>query len=82
MMPTAENRHDHGLATMRTGPSIDAALENLAVSSPDLARCLAEFPFADIYPRSGLFAFPPTTPNFLSESCAKTVFKCVMSTGE
>jgi 4-carboxymuconolactone decarboxylase len=55
-MPTEDNRYDRGLGTMRTifGPGIDAALESLAASSPDLARCLVEFPFADIYPRSGL----------------------------
>lgn len=55
MLPE-NTRYDRGLATMRTifGPGIDAALESLAVTSPDLARCLAEFPFADIYPRPGL----------------------------
>jgi 4-carboxymuconolactone decarboxylase len=55
-MPTEDTRYDRGLATMRTifGPGIDAALDNLAATSPALAHCLAEFPFADIYPRPGL----------------------------
>lgn len=56
MMPPEDTRYDRGLATMRTifGPGIDAALQTLVATSPDLARCLAEFPFADIYPRPGL----------------------------
>jgi alkylhydroperoxidase/carboxymuconolactone decarboxylase family protein YurZ len=55
-MPTEDTRYDRGFATMRTifDPGIDAALQSLAATSPDLARCLAEFPFADIYPRPGL----------------------------
>ncbi|OKH39767.1 4-carboxymuconolactone decarboxylase [[Phormidium ambiguum] IAM M-71] len=55
-MPPEDTRYDRGLTTMRTifGPGIDAALQSLAATSPDLARCLAEFPFADIYPRLGL----------------------------
>ena len=55
-MSTEDTRYDRGLATMRTifGPGIDAALQSLAATSPALARCLAEFPFADIYPRPGL----------------------------
>ncbi|MGF1570652.1 MAG: carboxymuconolactone decarboxylase family protein [Nodosilinea sp.] len=55
-MPPEDTRYDRGLATMRTifGPGIDAALDSLAATSPALARCLAEFPFADIYPRPGL----------------------------
>ncbi|MEN6438286.1 MAG: carboxymuconolactone decarboxylase family protein [Syntrophobacter sp.] len=36
------------------GPGIEFALKGLASTSPDLARCLVEFPFADIYPRPGL----------------------------
>ena len=55
MLPE-DTRYDRGLTTMRTifGPGTDAALQRLAATSPDLARCLAEFPFADIYPRPGL----------------------------
>lgn len=55
-MPPEDTRYDRGLTTMRTifGPGIDTALQSLAATSPDLARCLAEFPFADIYPRPGL----------------------------
>ena len=55
-MPPEESRYDRGLAKMRAmfGPGIDSALESLATTSPDLVRCLVEFPFGDIYPRPGL----------------------------
>ena len=55
-MPPDESRYERGLATMRTmfGPGIDAALRSLEGASPDLARCLVEFPFADVYSRPGL----------------------------
>lgn len=55
-MPSEQSRYERGLKNMRTifGPRIDSALAGLAVTSPDLARCLVEFPFADIYPRPGL----------------------------
>ena len=55
-MQPEESRYDHGLARMRTifGPGIESALQGLAATSPDLARCLVEFPFGDIYPRPGL----------------------------
>lgn len=55
-MPQEESRYDRGLATMRAifGPGADAVVEGLAATSPGLARCLAEFPFADIYPRPAL----------------------------
>jgi 4-carboxymuconolactone decarboxylase len=55
-MPPEESRYDRGLAQMRAmfGPGIDSALEGLAATSPDLMRCLVEFPFGDIYPRPGL----------------------------
>lgn len=36
------------------GPGVEPALSSLAATSPDLARCLVEFPFGDIYPRAGL----------------------------
>jgi 4-carboxymuconolactone decarboxylase len=36
------------------GPHVDAALKDLAATSPDLARYLIEFPFGDIYSRPGL----------------------------
>jgi hypothetical protein len=36
------------------GPGIESALKGLAATSPDLVRCLVEFPFGDIYPRPGL----------------------------
>ena len=36
------------------GPGIDSALKSLAATSPDLSRCLVEFPFGDIYTRRGL----------------------------
>lgn len=36
------------------GPGIESALQGLAATSPDLARCLVEFPFGDVYSRPGL----------------------------
>jgi len=55
-MHPEETRYDRGLATMRKmfGPGIDSALRSLETASPDLARCLVEFPFADVYARPGL----------------------------
>ena len=51
-IPTAA--WDRGLDTMRAifGAGIESALKSLAATSPDLARCLVEFPFGDIYPLS------------------------------
>jgi 4-carboxymuconolactone decarboxylase len=55
-MQPEESRYDRGLGRMRAifGPGIESALQGLAATSPDLARCLVEFPFGDIYPRSAL----------------------------
>lgn len=55
-MQPEQSRYDRGLGTMRAifGPGIESALKGLAATSPDLARCLVEFPFADIYTRPGL----------------------------
>lgn len=55
-MQPEETRYDRGLATMRKmfGPGIDSALKSLNATSPDLARCLVEFPFAEVYTRPGL----------------------------
>lgn len=55
-MSQEDSRYDRGLETMRSifGSGIESALKGLAATSPDLARCLVEFPFADIYPRPGL----------------------------
>jgi 4-carboxymuconolactone decarboxylase len=55
-MQPEESRYDRGLAKMREmfGPGIDSALKSLAATSPDLVRCLVEFPFGDVYPRPGL----------------------------
>ena len=36
------------------GTGIESAVQGLAATSPDLVRCLVEFPFGDIYPRPGL----------------------------
>jgi 4-carboxymuconolactone decarboxylase len=36
------------------GPGIESAFQSLAATSPDLARCLVEFPFGDICSRPGL----------------------------
>ena len=55
-MQPEESRYDRGLASMRAifGPGIESGLKGLAATSPDLARCPVEFPFADIYTRPGL----------------------------
>lgn len=55
-MQPKETHYDRGLATMRKmfGPGIESALKSLETVSPDLARCLVEFTFADIYARPGL----------------------------
>jgi 4-carboxymuconolactone decarboxylase len=55
-MQPEEARYERGLAKMREmfGPGIDSALKGLAATSPDLERCLVEFPFGDIYSRPGL----------------------------
>ena len=57
-MKPEDARYERGLAKMREmfGPGIDSALKTLAAISPDLQRCLVEFPFGEIYPRSGLDA--------------------------
>lgn len=56
MSEPAETRYDRGLATMRRmfGPGVESALQSLEAASPDLTRCLVEFPFADVYTRPGL----------------------------
>jgi 4-carboxymuconolactone decarboxylase len=55
-MQSEESRYNRGLGSMRAifGPGIESALKDLAATCPDLARCLVEFPFADIYTRPGL----------------------------
>ena len=55
-MQPEESRYERGLAKMQEmlGPGIDSALKSLATTSPDLERCLVEFPFGDIYSRPGL----------------------------
>ncbi|AMV32441.1 Carboxymuconolactone decarboxylase family protein [Pirellula sp. SH-Sr6A] len=55
-MGNDETRYELGLATMRKmfGPGIETALQGLKASSPDLARFLVEFPFADVYTRPEL----------------------------
>jgi 4-carboxymuconolactone decarboxylase len=55
-MQAEESRYHRGLATMREifGPGVESSLQGLAATSPDLVRCLVEFPFGDVYPRPGL----------------------------
>ena len=55
-MQPEETRYDRGLDRMRAifGPGIESALQGLAATSPDLVRCLVEFPFGDIYSRPSL----------------------------
>jgi hypothetical protein len=45
-----ESRYGRGLGTMKTifEPGIESALQGLATRSPDLGRCLVEFPFAHV----------------------------------
>lgn len=55
-MGDKSSRYADGLTRMQTifGPSVEAELQRLASTSPDLARVLVEFPFADIYSRPAL----------------------------
>ena len=55
-MHTDVSRYEAGLSRMRAifGPGAEAELKRLAEISPDLVRCLVEFPFGDIYSRPGL----------------------------
>ena len=55
-MQPEKSRYKRGYGNMRAifGPGIESALETLAATSPDLVRCLIEFPFGDIYARPGL----------------------------
>jgi len=55
-MAQEKSRYNRGLDSMRAifGSGIESALKGLSSTSPDLARCLVEFPFADIYTRPGL----------------------------
>lgn len=55
-MQPEESRYDRGLGKMRAmfGPGIESALQGLAAASPDLVRCLVEFPFGNVYSRPGL----------------------------
>ena len=55
-MQPEESRYDRGLNSIRSifGPGVESVLETLAATSPDLVRCLIEFPFGDIYARPGL----------------------------
>ncbi|MCI4679239.1 carboxymuconolactone decarboxylase family protein [Rhodoblastus acidophilus] len=47
------SRYEDGLARMQAifGPGVVSELSRLAETSPDVARRLVEFPFADIYAR-------------------------------
>lgn len=51
-----EDRYERGAAMLAAvdGPAGMAVVETLAKSFPDLARLVVEFPFGDIYARSGL----------------------------
>jgi len=55
-MESQESRYARGLDRMRDifGPGIESSLKGLAANSPELARCLVEFPFGDIYTRPRL----------------------------
>jgi 4-carboxymuconolactone decarboxylase len=51
-----QDRHERGVAILAAvdGPAGLAVVEGLAKSFPDFARYLVEFPFGDLYARSGL----------------------------
>lgn len=51
-MVEADDRFERGMETFRALHSEAAAA--LAPIAPDLMRCAAEFPFGDVYQRSGL----------------------------
>src|SRR5512137_1182924 len=55
-MTDVNSSYHRGIETMRTifGPGIDSALKGLAAKSPELARQLVEFPFAEVYTRTTL----------------------------
>ena len=55
-MTDVNSSYLRGIETMRTifGPGIDLALKGLAAKSPELARQLVEFPFAEVYTRTTL----------------------------
>jgi 4-carboxymuconolactone decarboxylase len=55
-MQAEVSRYERGLSRMRAifGPGVESELKRLAETSPDLVRCLIEFPFADIYSRPSL----------------------------
>jgi 4-carboxymuconolactone decarboxylase len=55
-MKKKESRYDRGLDRMRAifGPDIESSLKGLSKNSPELKRCLVEFPFGDVYSRPGL----------------------------
>jgi 4-carboxymuconolactone decarboxylase len=71
-MASEDNRYEQGLERMRAifGPEVDGALEALEASSPDLTRCLIEFPFGDIYTRPGL---DPKTREMLTVAALTTL---------
>lgn len=55
-LPETESRYDRGLRALTEidGHAGQAVVDALADIAPDFARYLVEFPFGDIYSRSGL----------------------------
>ncbi|HEY5362907.1 MAG TPA: carboxymuconolactone decarboxylase family protein [Aestuariivirga sp.] len=51
-----ETRHARGLRLLSAvdGRGSEEVVAKVAAISPDFARCLVEFPFGDVYARSGL----------------------------
>ncbi|GLK80006.1 carboxymuconolactone decarboxylase family protein [Methylopila turkensis] len=51
-----ESRHARGLRMLKAiHPQVgERVVDGVAAVSPDLARCLVEFPFGDVYARPGL----------------------------
>jgi len=51
-----QSRYERGIAKLREidGKAGEHVVESLKDISPDLARCIIEFPFGDVYTRPGL----------------------------
>lgn len=55
-MEQSEDRHQRGMDMLKTmfGVNAETEVEKLRAANPELARCLIEFPFAEVYTRPGL----------------------------
>ena len=55
-MEQSEDRHQRGMDMLKTMFAVNAEteVEKLRAANPELARCLIEFPFAEVYTRPAL----------------------------